>query len=485
MSTIDKGILREACLKNHLTFTRYFFKQRDNLKFICNPHHIVLSSVLNRVFSGEITRLIINIPPGYTKTEMAVVDFIGRGLAVNPSSKFIHTGYSNDLVMGNSSRIKDMVLSDEYQELWPLVLKKDSKSKKAWYNEEGGGMLAVSTGGAITGYRAGRMVEGFSGAIINDDPLKPADAYSDAKRNTVNNYINNTLKSRLAHNNVPIIFIMQRLHEEDPTGFLLHGGTGEKWHHLVMPAEIPEDYTYPTEYEYGIYIPHNLPSGPLWSYKHTQDMLDTMRKSDPYTTASQYYQTPTPLGGGIFKDEWWRYYPENVPIEFDFRFITADTAQKTKEVNDRSVFGAWGVKGTKLFLLDVVKGKWESPDLRRVLLDFYTKHLHIGSSIGRLRWVYIEDKSSGTDLVQSMKTEMPIIAVQRTVDKLTRAMDTVPYVASGKVYLPEKADWTSDFKDEIRKFTPLMTHKYDDQVDMFMDGVQMGLMGCKFEAGSW
>jgi len=485
MDIKEKAYIAKQCKEKHIAFTRYFFKHREKTPFIVNPHHQVIAGTLDRVFTGEIKRLIINIPPGYTKTEMAVLAFIARGLAINPAAKFIHTSYADSLALQNSLTIKDIVLSDEYQDMWPLILRKDNQSKKSWFTEEGGGMLAVASGGTITGFRAGRMVEGFSGAIVIDDPLKPDDAYSDAKRNRVNNRITNTLKSRLAHDDVPIILIMQRLHEEDPTGFLLQGGTGEKWHHLVLPAELQEQYQYFSEYEYGIQIKHTLPNGALWPYKHTLELLSVMRESDPYTTASQYDQRPSPLGGGIFKDKWWQYYNQDVPPEFEYRFITGDTAQKTKEYNDRSAFGCWGVYDGKLYLLDVIKGKWESPDLRKVLIDFHNKHSHASASKGRLRWVYIEDKSSGTDLVQSLEKDMNIFPVQRNTDKVTRAMDTVPYVASGKVYLPEEAEWLSDLKDEIRKFTPLMNHKYDDQVDMFMDGVDVGLMADKKEAGAF
>lgn len=481
----ERAILREYCLRKHLHFTRYFFKHRENSKFIVNRHHEVISKVLDRVFTGEITRLIINIPPGYTKTEMAVLAFIARGFAINPSSRFIHTSYSDDLALLNSSRIKEIIISDEYQALWPLQFRKDSTAKKSWYTQQGGGLLAKSSGGTITGFRAGQMVEEFSGALIVDDPLKPEDAYSEPKRMTNNRIITNTLKSRLAHENIPIIFIMQRLHEDDATGFLLTGGTGEKWHHLLLPAEIQADVEYPKEYTHGIYIEHGLAPGPLWPYKHTLDHLEVMRESDPYTTSSQYDQKPAPLGGGIYKDKWWQYYDQDVQPQFEYRFIVGDTAQKTKEHNDYSVFGCWGIFQDNAYLIDVLRGKWEAPELRDILRAFYLKHRHHTAPTGRLRSVYIEDKSSGTDLIQSLRKEMPIQDIQRNIDKVTRAMDTVPYMASGRVFLPKQAVWLSDFKAEMQKFTPMMTHKHDDQVDMCMDGIQIGLMAPKMQAGGF
>ena len=488
MKNIDKSILRELCLKNHCAFTRYFFKKRKKQNLIMSAHHNIMGATLDKVFTGEIKRLIINVAPRYTKTEMAVTSFIARGFAINPSSEFIHASYADSLVMRNSMTVKDLVMHESYQELFPYKLKKDSQSKKAWrIADHDGGLLAVSSGGTVTGFGAGLMQEGFTGALVMDDPLKPKDAYSDTLRTKINQQMTDTFLSRLAHKDVPIVIIMQRVHEDDMTGFLLKGGTGEKWHHLCLPCEITDsdkEYDYSAN-PYGIPIEYDLPNGALWPYKHTLEDLDQMRKADPYTTAAQYDQKPSPLGGGIFKDEWWKYYDSDVPPQFEYRFITADTAQKVKEHNDWSVMGCWGVYDNNLYLIDVVRGKWESPELRRVMLEFYNKHKHSAAPKGSLRHVYIEDKSSGTDLIQSLEGKMTIVAVQRNIDKVTRAMDTVPYMASGRVFIPKHSEWVSDLKDEMRKFTPVMSHKHDDQVDMFMDGVEMALMDKGGEAGTW
>lgn len=488
MQSIDKGILRELLINNHVAFTRYFFKQRKRQKLIMNSHHYIIGKTIDRVFSGEITRLIVNIAPRYTKTEEVVISTIARGFAINPSAEFIHSSYADSLVMRNSMTIKDLILHESFQELWPMQLKKDSQSKKAWQIDEyGGRLLAVPSGGTITGFGAGLMQEGFTGALVIDDPLKPKDAYSDAMRNKINNQMTDTFLSRLAHKNVPIIVVMQRIHEDDMTGFLLNGGTGEKWHHLCLPCEITDEskeYNY-SEFPYGIPIDFDIPNGALWPYKHTLEDLKEMRKSDPYTTAAQYDQRPSPLGGGIFKDEWWEYYHPSVLPEFDYRIITADTAQKDKEANDYSVFMCFGVSGNRLYVLDIIRGKWQSPELKRAFVEFWNKHKHMTATSGRVRALYVEDKVSGTDLIQNLQSELPIIAIQRNTSKVTRAMDTVPYLASGRVLLPHESAWVSDFKAEVRKFTPLMTHKHDDQVDAFMDGVEIGLMNPAMEAGAF
>lgn len=256
----EKRMLRYMLENDGIQFMRYFFKLREGNMMLRNWHHYVIEYVLQAVYDCKIERLIINIAPGYTKTEQAVLNFIARGLAINPRSKYIHTSYSNDLAHDNSSKIKETVMSTEFQELWPMQVRVDTKGKKRWFTEQGGGMMAVASGGQITGFRAGRMEEGFTGAFINDDPVKPDDAYSNVKRNAINNRFNNTMRSRLAVESVPMINIMQRIHEDDLSGYLLRGGSGDKWHHLVIPTHLTEEELnkeYPDDYDHGIPISIN------------------------------------------------------------------------------------------------------------------------------------------------------------------------------------------------------------------------------------
>lgn len=253
----EKAILRHLFEQDGIYFMRYFFKLREGTKMLLNWHHYGIEWALQRVIDGHINRLIINIPPGYTKTELAVLNFIARGLALNHRAKFIHTSYSNDLAHENSAKIKETIESQEYQEIWPMRLRVDSKGKKRWFTEQGGGMMAVASGGQITGFRAGRMEPGFTGAFINDDPVKPDDAYSAVKRRAINNRFNNTMRSRLAIETVPMVNIMQRIHDDDLCGFLLRGGSGDIWHHLVIPGNITEEFMdrkYPEDYTHGIPI---------------------------------------------------------------------------------------------------------------------------------------------------------------------------------------------------------------------------------------
>ena len=270
----ERRMLKFMLENDGIQFMRYFFNLREGNKMIRNWHHYVIEYVLQAVYDQKISRLIVNIAPGYTKTEQVVLNFIARGICLNPRSKYIHTSYSGDLAQENSSKIKQTVQSQEFQELWPMQTRTDTKGKKRWFTELGGGMMATASGGQITGFRAGRMEEGFTGAFINDDPVKPDDAYSNVKRNAINNRFNNTMRSRLAVETVPMINIMQRRHEDDLTGFLLKGGSGDYWHHLVIPTFLSEEALskpYPKDYTHGKAIGLNgvlqaLNGGPAYDF---------------------------------------------------------------------------------------------------------------------------------------------------------------------------------------------------------------------------
>lgn len=279
------------CEEDGLYFARYFFKQRMGAKMIVAPHHQVIQRTLQRVIDGEITRLIINVPPGYTKTELATINMIGRGLALNNRARFMHLSYSHNLALLNSSTARGVVKSQAYQSMWPMALRDDADSKAMWWTEQGGGVYASSAAGQVTGFRAGHMEPGWQGALLIDDPVKPDDAHSETVRDGVNNRFNETIKSRLALETTPMIVIMQRIHYHDLSGYLLRGGSGEKWHHLCLPVLIDSSQAYPEENTHGIEIPHGLPDGWLWPVKHNESHRSALF-SHRRTAEAQYMQRP-------------------------------------------------------------------------------------------------------------------------------------------------------------------------------------------------
>jgi predicted phage terminase large subunit-like protein len=274
-------------------------------------------------------------------------------------------------------------------------------------------------------------------------------------RQNVLDWFSTTMESRKNSPDTPIVLIMQRLHEEDLSGFLLRGGNGEKWEHICIPA-IDAD------------------GNSFWPEQFPIDDLRRLEATNRYRFAGQYMQNPAPVGGGVFKDEWLRHY--RVLPEIEYRMIYADTALKTGQENDYSVFQLWG-KGRdgRIYLLDMIRGKWESPQLLAHARAFWAKCQD--SHPGSLRKMLIEDKASGTGLIQQLKqSRVPVGGIERNRDKLTRAYDVAPQLEIGNVLLPEAHPCLSDLLHEMSLF-PAAAH--DDCVDPLMDAVQDMLVTAK------
>lgn len=314
-------LIRAKCIADTMFAIRYFFAAQEGKKFNVGTHHKLITEKLEKVFRGECTRLIINLPPRYSKTEI-LKNFVKKGLAINPSSKYIMLSYSANLALDNSERIKDSVAADWYQRLFPWVqIKKDSKAKQKWYTTAGGGIYATSSDGQVTGFGAGQVdteavdieslmdersteeiaaeMESFmagkdieqvdsiepedvaaptwGGCIIIDDPLKPIDATSPVKREKVNEQFENTIRSRVNSRNTPIIIIMQRLHKNDLCGYLMNLEPNE-WEVLSLPALSVDS-------ESGEEVA-------LYPFKHTVEELHKIKAANKFTFETQYQQNP-------------------------------------------------------------------------------------------------------------------------------------------------------------------------------------------------
>lgn len=338
----EKDIIKATVTKSLELFTRYFFKERNSKKFIVAEHHKIIFDALERVMSGECKRLIINIAPRYGKTEIAVKNFIAYSLALNPKAKFIHLSYSDQLALDNSEDIKDLLESTEFKEIFPEVeIKKDSRAKNKWYTTEGGGVLARASGGQVTGFGAGEtdfedFNNLFGGAIVIDDPIKPDDAFSDTIRGRINQRFDSTIRNRVNSRNTPIIIIMQRLHEEDLSGYLI-ANEPDKWEVIELPV-IKEDGT------------------ALWEAKHTLEELEELRKANEMVFDTQYLQKPIKISdNALFKKDKLQYFNPNeisTPFETSFAFgdIADEGTDSTCIVYGRNI-------GSKIYITDVVFSK--------------------------------------------------------------------------------------------------------------------------------
>jgi len=492
----ERLIIKESFEKDHLSFTKFFFRVRNSIQFRVNWHHHLIADKVQDVMDGKIKNLVINVPAGSSKSEMVGINFIARGLAVNPRARFLYLSYSDDLALTISALAKEVVSSDEYQALWPMESATDKKAAKRWNitinNKGAGSVYAVALGGQITGFRAGHMADGFQGALIVDDPLKVDDGFSKTKTARANRHLVATVESRKANPDTPIIVIMQRVAEQDPTGFIKAGGMSGQWEFVTVPAIIDDEYVSKLDPKYQKMIDSSDRDEngrfSYWPYKEPIKSLCERENGGGgenaigrFAFASQYMQNPSPIGGGIIRGEDFRYYKVLPPLKW--RKIYADTALKTGVANDFSVFECWGygVDGN-LYLIDLIRGKWEAGELKRRAKAFWEKHLawqhdEEHKIHGKLQKMMVEDKASGTGLIQDLKAEakIPMFGIGRDTDKLTRVMNGVPYIESGMVWLPEGESFVTDFVTECEAFTPDDSHAYDDQIDPLMDAIQDNL----------
>jgi predicted phage terminase large subunit-like protein len=379
--------------------------------------------------------------------------FIAYGLAINPASKFIHLSYSDDLALDNSSQTKEYIESDSFQSLWQMQLKKDAQGKKKWFNAEGGGVYATASGGAITGFGAGITdSQIFSGAIIIDDPLKPDDAHSETKRKAVNERYNGTIRSRVNDRNTPIIVIMQRLHEDDLSGFLLAGGSGEEWEHLCLPA-LDKD---------------NIP---LWEQKHTFKELEQIRQANRYNFAGQYMQIPAPEEGGEWKKDWFKIIDkQDLPpaIEWEM-FIDGAYTKDTK--NDPTGIQIGAKIGNNYVIYSSIDKYLEMPEL----IKFIPAHI---SALGiKVKMIYVEPKASGKSIKQLIQsqTKLNIAEIKSnfvSVSKIERARTTAPYIESERVILVRGA-WNESYLHQVAMFP---NAKHDEHIDLTAYGVEKNLI---------
>lgn len=446
---------------------KYMFYVIERSKFIEEGLHNSLFDQFDKVYNLEDNRININIPPRSGKTTMAKY-FLAYCWAVNSKANFIYTSFSQSLLSDISRSLVDVFEHPVYKamynlnyqvsdvedspvdDFWREYLDKDNKDKKIKYSirkivsPQEGVILFSSVGSAITGFGAGQRVDNgkFSGALIIDDANKPGDIESQVMRDKVIGYYEGTLLSRLNNPNVPILNIQQRLHVEDLSAILK-----EKYGFKSLIRPLIEN---------GVC---QLPS------QYTEKRLKELQINQ-YIFESQYQQQPYQKQGNIFKSEWWRYY-KSLPV-MSWRGIYIDTAQKVKQENDFSVFQLWGksLQG-QAYLIDQWRGKVEAPELLIEARAFWNKCNQDKSS--PLRFMKIEDKVSGTGLIQTLQREgIPILGIPRNRDKIMRANDVSPLVQSGNVYLNENASYLSDFLNEAAQFP---NSKHDDQLDPMMDAL--------------
>jgi predicted phage terminase large subunit-like protein len=446
MTTQDVALFDELLRRDFMKFLhRSFLWLNPGATFLPNWHIRAIAYQLERVRRGEITRLIINLPPRNLKSITVSVAFPAFLLGLDPRRKIIAISYGDELSAKHASDFRSVVNSPWYGRAFPQM--------RVARNTEGeltttkrGFRKATSVGGTLTGL-GGDL-------IIIDDPQKPVDAQSDTRRNSVNQWVTNTMMSRLDNKQTSaIIVVMQRVHLEDLSGFL--SNSSDDWTVLSLPAIAEEDESVPIG-------PNELHDRKLGDALHpAHESIETLRKLQqtlgPDIFAAQYQQSPVPAGGAMIKRAWLKYYDE-IPADIPYsRIIQSwDTAAKDGAQNDWSVCTTWLVADDNYYLLDLVRDRFEYPLLRGTAIELAKRF--------KPDEILIEDASTGTALAQELRDEANcyVNPIKIDHDKVGRLYVQQGKFAAGRVWFPKNAPFLPELEAELLTFPQ---SRHDDQVD--------------------
>lgn len=437
-----------AIIQNSLQafLVRAFSTLHPGQELVIAQYLRVISHALERVERGEIKRLAIALPPRHLKSVITSICFTAWVLGRDPTRRIICASYGQSLSLDFSLKTRNIMQSDWYQQLFPAThLDKTKLTQDEIRTTAQGFRLATSVGGALTG-KGGDI-------LVVDDPLKADDSHAEGPREAVWNWFTSTLMTRL---NDPktgaVVVVSQRLHEDDLIGRLKEQGG---WHILELPAIATIQHKVPIGDDlFWVREPEEL-LNPDWMGKAE---LDQIRKElGPSAFEAQYQQRPVPPGGNLFKLEWFSWYETKLPLHhFEAIVESWDTAAVPGETNDYSVCTVWGIKGKRLYLLDVFRKRLNYPSLKQATLALKEKY---SASL-----VVVEAASSGHSLWQDLRnmkhTWIKSLGVEK--GKVHRGSQQSAKIADGQVYLPKESPWLEKFVAEVAAFP---NGKYDDQVD--------------------
>ena len=405
--------------------------------FVEGSHHRHIADKFNKLATGEIKRLIVNMPPRHTKSEFASYLLPSWMVGREPKLKIIQTTHNAELAVRFGRKAKNLIDSDDYQKIFKTTLQEDSKAAGRWETAQGGEYFAAGVGGAITGRGAD--------LLIIDDPHSEQDALSPTALDSAYEWYTSGPRQRLQPGG-KIVLVMTRWSTKDLTAKLIANqkeAKSDQWHVVEFPAIMDH--------------------GPVWPEYWNLDELEKVKASLPVGKwNAQWMQAPTSEEGAIIKREWWNVYKkENIP-PLQHVIQSYDTAFLKIQTADYSAITTWGVffpnedSPANLILLDAMKGRYEFPELRRLALQQY-KYWQPES-------VIIEAKASGLPLTYELR-QMDIPVVNYTPskgnDKHTRVNSVAPLFESGMIWAPNQ-EFAEEVIEECAAF-PFGDH--DDLVD--------------------
>lgn len=402
---------------------------------------------LQAVESGDIQKLIINIPPGHAKSLLVSVLFPVWLWIRAPETRLLTASYDLKLSMRDAVRSRALINSQWFRETFgtPFEMQDDQNVKSYYANSANGFRMALSVGGGSTGHR-GDM-------LIIDDPIAANDAHSQLARENVVTWKTQTMSSRF---NDPAkareILVMQRLHEEDLTGYLLkHGG----WEHLCLPSEFEPSRAYKTSVGSDW---RTVEGELLFPEMFSKEILATAKSGagmGAMAYAGQHQQRPAPAQGGILKRDWFKTY-RDLPQSFDKVVLVADCAFKGTKDSDRVALQVWAKKGVTAYLIDQ---RWGNMGFT----DTINRILELKGLYPKISQILIEDKANGSAIIEVLSKRIPgVTAVNPEGGKEARVHAITSFLEAGNVYFPGDAPWFQEFLAECLSF-PRGAH--DDAVD--------------------
>lgn len=468
-----ESILEEQCYihayENAYKFLVHSWHTFETVDFIQSKHLYAIGEHLDACVNGDIKNLIINIPPRSSKTSLVTRAFPAYLWIKLPKFKIINVSYSHSLAEKDSLTSRLILQSDWYKKglntVWKELsgdnylkweLRKDSNKKYDYENTVGGGRFATSPEGTFTG-KGGDI-------ILVDDPLNANDAKSKTKRDSVNDWLSFTFSTRLNDKEKGIrILIMQRLHEDDCVGYLLGGSSN--WELLKIPMEFEESNRYWTSIGWTDW---RIKDNELMCEKRfNRNVVEELKvELKEYGYAAQMQQNPTPLGGGLIKDIWWKTY-YIVPNLFDCIVISMDLNTKKGMNNDNTSLMVLGRKGSLVYILDLVYKNMDIVDQLKEIKKLCEKWSMVKVKL-------IEDKSNGSAVWSMLKNNIPgLIPVDpKGLDKESRINAIIPYIEAGNVHIPDKdIDKFNFINPLLKEATMFPKGKHDDALDSLAYGL--------------
>lgn len=427
---------------------KVFNTVNPGVKYYPNWHITLIAEYLQAIQNGDIKRLIINMPPRSLKSVCIGVAWPAWILGHDPTKRIMSASYSQILSEKHSLDCRFVMSSHWYKELFPkTILSKAHNKKSKFLTQDKGFRFATSVGGSATG-------EGGD-ILIVDDPHNPGQVNSIKLRKRVIEWFEQTFITRLNDKNGAIILVMQRLHTEDLSGYLLANSTC--WQHLKIPVMAVQDHTYSINHFKYQYI--------KGSSLHTRDqpsqLMQLEKEVGAYNYAAQYLQEPLDNNSLLLNMQDINFY-EIIPDKFDYLVQSWDTAIKISENADYSVCTSWGIINKKYYLLAMLRHKLTYPELKDQVIKLSKKYLP--------KVILIEDKASGQQIIQDLKVEgfTNIVPIKPLLDKVTRFAATVALFPTS-VYLPKQAAFNSILLNELFAFPYCPNDDIVDSISQFLN----------------